>query len=79
MAETSAIIDAAQPQDAPAGRIEPTWLTYQQAEELTGIKHATLWRMLKRSGEIKVFRVGKTVRINRRSLEDYLESQAELG
>ena len=79
MSETSAIIEAAQPQDTSTERIEPTWLTYGQAEELTGYSQVTLWRMIKRSGEIKVVRIGRTLRINRRSLEDYLESQAEQG
>lgn len=80
MSETSAIIEAAQPQqDTTTERIEPTWLTYAQAEELTGYSQVTLWRLIKRTGEIKVVRIGRTLRINRRSLENYLESQAEQG
>jgi excisionase family DNA binding protein len=52
------------------------WVTYKQAEELSGLSRTTLWTLLT-AGEIKAARVGRAVRINRRSLEGYLERAAE--
>lgn len=59
--------------------IQPTWLSYRDAERLTGLSRVTLWRHISASNEIKVARVGRAVRINRQSLEDYLDRQAEQG
>ena len=42
------------------------WVTYKQAEELSGLSRTTLWKLLS-AGEIKAARVGRAVRINRRS------------
>jgi excisionase family DNA binding protein len=52
------------------------WVTYKQAEELSGLSRTTLWKILS-AGEIKAAHVGRAVRINRRSLEGYLERAAE--
>ena len=52
------------------------WVTYKQAEELSGLSRTTLWKLLS-AGEIKAARVGRAVRINRRSLDGYLERAAE--
>jgi excisionase family DNA binding protein len=46
------------------------WVTYKQAEELSGLSRTTLWKLLS-AGEIKAARVGRAVRINRRSLDEY--------
>ena len=51
-------------------------MTYKQAEELSGLSRTTLWKLLS-AGEIKAARVGRAVRINRRSLDGYLERAAE--
>ena len=51
-------------------------MTYKQAEELSGLSRTTLWKLLS-AGEIKAVRVGRAVRINRRSLDGYLERAAE--
>ena len=48
------------------------WVTYKQAEELSGLSRTTLWKLLS-AGEIKAARVGRAVRINRHSLDEYLE------
>jgi excisionase family DNA binding protein len=56
--------------------ITPEWVTYQQAEELSGLSRTTLWKLLS-AGEIKAARVGRAVRINRRSVDDYLERASE--
>jgi excisionase family DNA binding protein len=52
------------------------WMTYKQAEELSGLSRTTLWKLLS-AGEIKAARVGRAVRINRHSLDEYLEQAAE--
>ena len=55
--------------------IEPTWVTYEEAQRLVGLGRTTLWRLVS-VGEIKAARVGRAVRLNRRSLEEYLERHA---
>jgi excisionase family DNA binding protein len=52
------------------------WVTYKQAEELSGLSRTTLWKLLS-AGEIKAARVGRAVRPNRLSLDEYLERAAE--
>jgi excisionase family DNA binding protein len=52
------------------------WVTYKQAEELSGLSRTTLWKLLS-AGEIKAVRIGRAVRINRRSIDDYLERASE--
>jgi excisionase family DNA binding protein len=55
--------------------IEPTWITYEEAQRLTSLGRTTLWRICS-SGEVKTARIGRAVRINRQSLEDYMERTA---
>ncbi len=55
--------------------IEPTWITYEEAQRLTSLGRTTLWRICS-SGELKTARIGRAVRINRQSLEDYMERTA---
>lgn len=57
-------------------KIEPTWLTYEEAGRLVGLGRTTLWR-LARNGDIKIARVGRAVRIERQSIEKYLRLQAQ--
>ena len=52
------------------------WVTYKQAEELSGLSRTTLWKLLS-AGEIRAARVGRAVRINRRSLDGYLDRASE--
>ena len=52
------------------------WVTYKQAEELSGLSRTTLWKLLG-AGEIKAARIGRAVRINRRSLDGYLDRASE--
>ena len=47
------------------------WVTYRQAEEVTGLSRTTL-RKLVDGGEIRIKRVGRAVRINRGSLDAYM-------
>jgi excisionase family DNA binding protein len=54
--------------------VEALWLTYPEAQRLTSLGRTTLWTLVS-SGEIKAARVGRAVRINRRSLEAYMEGR----
>lgn len=54
---------------------EPTWITYEEAQRLTSLGRTTLWRICS-SGEVKTARIGRAVRINRQSLEAYMERTA---
>ena len=56
--------------------VEALWLTYPEAQKLAGLGRTTLWTLVG-SGEIKAARVGRAVRISRRSLEEYMESRTE--
>lgn len=57
-------------------KIEPEWITYEEAQRLVALSRTTLWR-LARSGEIKTAQVGRAVRLSRESLEDYMERATE--
>jgi excisionase family DNA binding protein len=52
----------------------PAWFSYKEAETWSGLSRTTLWSLVS-AGEIKAARVGRAVRLNRRSLEDYMESR----
>ena len=54
------------------------WVTYREAEQLSGLSRTTLWKLLS-AGEIKAARVGRAVRINRCSLAEYLEQASEFS
>jgi excisionase family DNA binding protein len=51
------------------------WVTYKQAEEISGLSRTTL-RKLVDGGQVKIKRVGWAVRINRVSLDAYMDSDA---
>ena len=50
------------------------WLTYKEAEQLVGLSRTTLWKLVS-AGEIEHRRIGRAVRINRKSLEAYMRGQ----
>ncbi len=52
------------------------WVTYKEAEQLSGLSRTTLWKLLS-ADEIKAARVGRAVRIKRRSLDEYLDRASE--
>lgn len=54
--------------------VSPAWFSYKEAEVWSGLSRTTLWSLVS-AGEIKAARVGRAVRISRRSLEDYMESK----
>jgi excisionase family DNA binding protein len=55
--------------------IVPLWLTYSQAQRMSGLGRTKLSALVN-SGQIKAARVGRAVRINRQSLEDFMETRA---
>jgi excisionase family DNA binding protein len=73
--ETSAPTTNRKEQAKMHTEIEPTWITYEEAQRLTSLGRTTLWRICN-SGQVKTTRIGRAVRINRQSLEDYLERMA---
>jgi excisionase family DNA binding protein len=52
------------------------WVTYKQAEELSGLSRTTLWKLIS-AGQVEAARVGRAVRINRESLNSYMKRSAE--
>jgi excisionase family DNA binding protein len=52
------------------------WLTYREAEQLVGLSRTTLWKLIG-NGEVGHRRVGRAVRINRKSLESYMRGGFE--
>jgi excisionase family DNA binding protein len=56
--------------------LQREWLTYAEAQTVSGLGRTTLWKLLS-SSEIRAARVGRAVRLNRRSLEEYLQRASE--
>ena len=54
---------------------EREWLTYAEAGEMVGLSRGTI-RKLVSAGELEAARVGRAVRINRRSLTAYMKRSA---
>jgi excisionase family DNA binding protein len=52
------------------------WVTYRQAEEISGLSRTTLWKLVG-TGDVEAARVGRAVRINRESLNTYMKHSAE--
>ena|SRR5215212_590095 len=63
-------------EDEVQAEVTREWVTYKQAEEISGLSRTTLWKLLS-AGEIKAARIGRAVRINRRSIDDYLERASQ--
>ena len=55
-------------------QIQPEWLRYPEAERYSGLGRSTLWKLV-RDGHISAAKVGKAVRIRRRSLDEYMEER----
>ncbi len=63
---------------ATAQQLQPEWLRYPEAERYSGLGRSTLWKLVK-DNRIRAAKVGKAVRINRHSLDEYMERQAYAG
>src|SRR5919112_4382940 len=59
--------------------ITPAWLNYKQSEAYSGLSRTTLWQLIN-ARKIKAARIGRAVRIERDSLQAFMEQSAdELG
>ncbi len=54
--------------------IEPKWLRFPEAERYSGLGRSTLTKLIN-TGEIKAAKVGKGVRINKSSIDSYMEQK----
>ena len=54
--------------------VQPLWLSYRQAQELTGLSRGTLWGLVS-CGKVDAANVVTRVLVRRESLIDYLDSQ----
>jgi excisionase family DNA binding protein len=63
--------------EATREEVQPLYLTYRQAETVTGLSRTTLWRIVVKEGRVRYVRVGRALRIDRRSLEAYMEGAAD--
>lgn len=54
--------------------VTPQWLRFSAAESYSGLGRSTLTRLIG-AGEIRAAKVGKSVRINRASIDQYMERQ----
>jgi excisionase family DNA binding protein len=56
--------------------ITPTWLNYRQAEAYANLSRTTLWQLIS-ARKIRAARIGRAVRIERDSLQAFLEKSSE--
>jgi excisionase family DNA binding protein len=54
----------------------PAWLNYKQCEAYSGLSRTTLWQLIK-ARKIKAASVGRAVRIERASLQRFLEQSTD--
>ncbi len=54
--------------------VERQWLSYQETTEIYGISRGTVWKLIS-GGEIRAAKIGRSVRISRSSIEQYLKQQ----
>ncbi len=57
-------------------QIRPTWITYRQAQTLTGLSRGTLWKIA-RAGAVPLSKHGHAARLHLPSLEQYMWRNAE--
>ena len=57
-------------------QIMPAWLDYKQAEAYSSLSRTTLWQLIN-ARKIKAARVGRAVRIERESLQEFLERSSQ--
>ena len=56
--------------------IAPAWFSYKQAEAYANLSRTTLWQLIN-SRKVKAARIGRAVRIERASLERFMEQSTE--
>jgi len=57
--------------------IEREWLTLQEMQQMLSIGRTKAWQLVA-SGEIPAIRIGRSVRVRRKELEQWLEEQRYL-
>jgi excisionase family DNA binding protein len=60
------------PEDGEKVDIAPAWLSYKQAEAYSSLSRTTIW-MLINARKLKAARIGRAVRIERASLQEFME------
>jgi excisionase family DNA binding protein len=56
--------------------ITPAWLNYKQAEAYAKLSRTTLWQLIN-ARKIRAARIGRAVRIERDSLQAFMEQSAD--
>jgi excisionase family DNA binding protein len=56
-------------------QVQPEWLRYPEAERYSGLGRSTLWKLVK-DERIRAAKVGKAVRLSRRSIDSYMEEHS---
>jgi excisionase family DNA binding protein len=64
------------PEDDEKIAITPAWLNYKQAEAYANLSRTTLWALINER-KIRAARVGRAVRIERASLQEFMEQSTE--
>jgi excisionase family DNA binding protein len=64
------------PEDDEKITITPLWLNYKQAEAYANLSRTTLWQLIK-ARKIKAARIGRAVRIERDSLQAFMEESTD--
>ena len=64
------------PEDDDKVAIAPAWLNYKQAEAYANLSRTTLWQLIN-ARKIRVARVGRAVRIERASLQRFMEQSTD--
>jgi excisionase family DNA binding protein len=55
--------------------ITPAWLDYKQAEAYSNLSRTTLWQLIN-ARKIRAARIGRAVRIERASLQAFMEQSS---
>jgi len=63
-------------EDVPKTEITPAWLDYRQSEAYANLSRTTLWSLIK-ARKIRAARVGRAVRIERASLQAFMERSSD--
>jgi excisionase family DNA binding protein len=64
------------PEDDEKVAIMPAWLSYKQAEAYANLSRTKLWQLIN-AKRIKAARIGRAVRIERASLQAFMEQSAD--
>jgi excisionase family DNA binding protein len=55
--------------------VERSWFSYREAQEYAGIGRTKLWQLVS-SDQLRASKIGRSVRISKTSLDEYLEGQS---